>query len=166
MSIEQEIRNQIENIKKLKMAVGEINNHLSALEGMCREDKQKWIDDAYEDGYKDGKASIDKGCEGCKWESKRGYDEPCKHCCKAYLNQYAPMPKQEDSIKVGDEVIHKENATWTGVVVQRWFDDDDDTDKIRVMGKTGCSSIYHTESFKRTGCHFDISSILEKLRNG
>ena len=54
MSIEQEIRNEIDNIKQLKIDVGDINNHLNALEGLCRDRNQKAIDDAYNRGYDKG----------------------------------------------------------------------------------------------------------------
>lgn len=55
MSIEQEIRNEIDNIRQLKIDVGDINNHLSTLEGLCRKRNQKVVDDAYQKGYTDGR---------------------------------------------------------------------------------------------------------------
>ena len=66
MSIEQEIRNEIDNIKQLKIDVGDINNHLNALEGLCRDRNQKVVDDAYQHGY-------DKG-----YKDKTNNDEVCK----------------------------------------------------------------------------------------
>ena len=66
MSIEQEIRNEIDNIKQLKIDVGDINNRLSALEGLCRDRNQKVVDDAYQHGY-------DKG-----YKDKTNNDEVCK----------------------------------------------------------------------------------------
>ena len=59
MNIEQEIRAQIEKNKGLKLAVGEINNHLSILEGLLRnerDDAQKQVDEAYQKGYDKGYA--------------------------------------------------------------------------------------------------------------
>ena len=56
MNIEQEIRAQIEKNKGLKLAVGEINNHLSILEGLLRnerDDVQKQADEAYQRGLDD-----------------------------------------------------------------------------------------------------------------
>ena len=125
-------------------------------------DVEKIYDKAFSDGYKkgieDGKASYDNGCEGCKWESQKGYDEPCKHCCNAYLNQYAPMPK-DDSIKVGDEVRHKShNTTWTAVVIRR------EEDVIYLMGHSGAVADYQLSGFEKTGRHFDIQPILEAMR--
>ena len=56
MNIEQEIRAQIEKNKGLKLAVGEINSHLSVLEGLLRnerDDAQKRVDEAYQKGLDD-----------------------------------------------------------------------------------------------------------------
>ena len=56
MNIEQEIRAQIEKNKGLKLAVGEINNHLSILEGLLRnerDDVQKQVNEAYQRGLDD-----------------------------------------------------------------------------------------------------------------
>ncbi len=58
MNVEQEIRAQIEKNKGLKLAVGEINNHLSVLEGLLRnerDDAQKRVDEAYQRGVEDGR---------------------------------------------------------------------------------------------------------------
>ena len=58
MNVEQEIRAQIEKNKGLKLAVGEINNHLSILEGLLRnerDDAQKRVDEAYQRGVEDGR---------------------------------------------------------------------------------------------------------------
>lgn len=181
MSLEQDIRAEIENIKKLKLEVGKINNHLSSLEGLCRQDKEDAYKRGHDDGYKkclsendfdqpcigcgeyqrgyeDGKASIDKGCEGCKWESKKGDEEPCKHCRNEYYSQYKPMPKEDDSIKVGDEVRAYEGHVFvvTGV-----------TNKGSIYGidKDGMWMVRFNGRINKTGRHFDISSILEAMHN-
>lgn len=67
MSIEQEIRNEIDNIKQLKIDVGDINNHLSVLEGLCRERNQKAVDEAYQRGYK-------------AYMQENDFDSPCTSC--------------------------------------------------------------------------------------
>ena len=67
MSIEQEIRNEIDNIKQLKIDVGDINNHLSVLEGLCRERNQEAVKNAYQRGYK-----------ACMQEND--FDSPCTSC--------------------------------------------------------------------------------------
>lgn len=160
MSLEQEIRDQIERNKELKQEVGYINNHLSILEGFCRDDKQNQVDDAYKRGFEDGKNSIDKGCEGCKWESKKGDEEPCMSCSNAFPNKYEPMPK-DDSIKVGDEVIWKTNDI--ALIVTSAYESGgfEWCDGVAQDGK-----VYHTlaENNKKTGKHYDIQSILGAMQ--
>lgn len=41
-------------VKKLKLDIGEINNHLSILERLCREDTQKKAEEAFQKGLEDG----------------------------------------------------------------------------------------------------------------
>ena len=55
MNLSDEIRKQIEKNKGLKLAVGEINNHLSILENLVRKDIMEQVDDAYQRGLEDGK---------------------------------------------------------------------------------------------------------------
>ncbi len=59
MSLADEIRNEIENIKELKITVGDINNHLSVLEGLTRKDIEEREKEAYQRGYDDG---YEAGC--------------------------------------------------------------------------------------------------------
>ncbi len=162
MNIEQEIRDQIERNKELKQEVGYINNHLSILEGFCREDKQKQIDDAYKRGLEDGKKSKEKGCEGCKYELYGDTEDPCWHCRKSYKDKYEPAP-HSDRIEVGDEVTHKsDSVVWKAVCIRI----DGDGRHMNLMGHTGAVGYYPVDDFKKTGRHFDIPSIMEELRNG
>ena len=55
MNLSDEIRKQIEKNKGLKLAVGEINNHLSILENLVRKDIMEQVDEAYQKGLEDGK---------------------------------------------------------------------------------------------------------------
>ena len=59
MNLSNEIRKQIEKNKELKLAVGEINNHLSVLEGLTRKDIMEQVDEAYQRGLEDGKKAFD-----------------------------------------------------------------------------------------------------------
>lgn len=59
MNLSDEIRKQIEKNKELKLAVGEINNHLSVLEGLVRKDIMEQVDEAYQQGLEDGKKAFD-----------------------------------------------------------------------------------------------------------
>lgn len=126
MSIEQEIRNEIDNIKQLKIDVGDINNHLSILEGLCRERNQKAVENAYQRGLDDGKAQDSHGCEGCEWDGTPF--DVCSKCRNSYGNLYK-RKESDDEIKVGDEVRHERG--WTAVVT--WIFDN----RMTLMGKKG-----------------------------
>lgn len=70
MSLEQEIRDQIENIKKLKLSVGEINNHLSALEGLCRDSKEESYQRRLDDAHRISEEAYQAGLNDA-WETAR-----------------------------------------------------------------------------------------------
>ena len=157
MNIEQEIRAQIEKNKGLKLAVGEINNHLSILEGLLRnerDDVQKQVNDAYQRGLEDGKAQSEGGCEGCRFEGT--ICTACENCCNSHMNHWTA---KDDKIKVGDEVIY--NGT-TKCIVVRPEDDERYASLIDGNGTHHCAD--HCEC-KKTGRHFDIASILEAMKH-
>ena len=155
MNIEQEIRAQIEKNKGLKLAVGEINNHLSILEGLLRnerDDVQKQVNDAYQRGLEDGKAQSEGGCEGCRFEGT--ICTACENCCNSHMNHWTA---KDDKIKVGDEVIYNEHkfivfATETEECYASLFD---------VNGRHASAS---QRECKKTGRHFDIDKILAEMR--
>lgn len=101
MNLSDEIRKQIEKNKGLKLAVGEINNHLSILEGLARKDIEERVDDAYQRGLEDGKAVNDKGCEGCKYSGTPQGDFPCFNCSNYYQNNWTAKDKYSDIIRNG-----------------------------------------------------------------
>ena len=81
----------------------------------------------------------------------------------AKLKAYKDKQKEDDPIKVGDEVTHKSDlAVWKAVCIRI----DGDRQHMNLMGHTGAVGYYPVDDFKKTGRHFDISSILEELRNG
>jgi hypothetical protein len=171
MSIEQEIRDQIERNKELKQEVGYINNHLSILEGFCREDKQKQIDDAYNRGLEnawnvarklavetdDGGVSISDlykmfGIESMCMIMKNNtvYDAIDK--LKAYED------KRKDSIEVGDEVIDRDgDITIVTNIHERLFDG--------LCNDGSTMGDLFLEDVRKTGRHFDhIDKLLEAMR--
>lgn len=99
MNLSDEIRKQIENNKGLKLAVGEINNHLSILENLARKDIEERVDDAYQRGLEDGKAVNDKECEGCKYSGTPQGDSPCFNCSNYYQNNWTAKDKYSDIIR-------------------------------------------------------------------
>lgn len=101
MNLSDEIRKQIENNKGLKLAVGEINNHLSILENLARKDIEERVDEAYQRGLEDGKAVNDKECEGCKYSGTPQGDSPCFNCSNYYQNNWTAKDKYSDIIRNG-----------------------------------------------------------------
>ena len=109
----------------------------------------------YRKGLEDGKKSIDNGCNGCKYEDQHGYDEPCNKCMHSHASHYTPMPKQDDSIKVGDIVDVYGNLGVVTYVYENAFN---------VMMYDGSTGDCKREDLKKTGKHYDIASILEAMR--
>jgi len=73
MNLSDEIRKQIEKNKGLKLAVGEINNHLSILEGLARKDISERLDEAYKKGFEDGKKAPSELASSAEYQ--RGLDD-------------------------------------------------------------------------------------------
>ena len=191
MNLSDEIRKQIEKNKGLKLAVGEINNHLSVLEELTRKDIMEQVDEAYQRGYdkgyadktnnievcnkiakdiqdegyqrgfEDGKAVNDKGCEGCKYSGTPQGDSPCFNCSNYYQNNWTA---KDNKIEVGDEV------EWTGdKYIVTYINYDIDTSEITdydLLAYDG-SVADHVKKcvFTKTGRHFDINKILEAMKH-
>ena len=156
MNLSDEIRKQIEKNKGLKLAVGEINNHLSILEGLVRKDIEERADDAYQKGFEDGKAVNDKGCDGCEYAGKVVTGPPCISCCNSYKNQWTA---KDDKIEVGDIVNIKDRDN-NGIVTKSWSND-----RYFIVWADGSGGVWDEEYIVKTGRHFDIAKILEEMRN-
>ena len=140
----------IENLEELNSDY--INEHFGQLQ-----------DEAYKRGFEDGKWKSEDGCTGCKYEGNDERSQPCALCCNAYTNQWAAK-KQDDEIKVGDEVeISQSDANGIWVVIK--VEKHDGYEAYCAINKDG--DIYFEEEQDRvtkTGRHFDIESILEDMR--
>ena len=118
-------------------------------------------DSEYQRGYEDGKNSTEKGCEGCKYESRTAIEEPCKYCSNCHTSKYTPMPKHSDRIEVGDEVI------WTTDNIKLIVTSMYEVGSIKWCdGVAQDGKVYSTliENNQKTGKHYDIQSILEAMR--
>ena len=114
-------------------------------------------DEAYLKGFKDGKNSFSKGCEGCKYTSKKNHEEPCFSCTRNHLDQYTPMPQEDDRIEVGDEVATETGIKYTVVS----FGHGGTVCGFNTEGKwTG----WNPKEVTKTDKHYDIQSILEAMR--
>ena len=122
-----------------------INEHYGSLQ-----------DTAYQKGFEDGKDSIEKGCEGCKYEGVKEEEPPCYACSKAYKNRYTPAP-HSDRIEVGDEVVDKDGDKTIVTNIHGFL-----FDGLCSDGST--MDDLFLEDVRKTGRHFDIASILEAMR--
>ena len=173
MNIEQEIRAQIEKNKGLKLAVGEINNHLSILEGLLRNDRddaQKQVNEAYQKGLDDAWEAAKKiVCdEELDWNTllhifNRGnfdgiFGDFSASEAIEKLKAYEEKQKAENEINVGDEV------DWSGdkFIVTRIFQPYDKAEECDGVDMDGCT--YHDvliSGLTKTGRHVDITDILK-----
>lgn len=159
MNLSDEIRKQIEKNKGLKLAVGEINNHLSILENLVRKDIMEQVDEAYQKGFEDGKWKSEDGCTGCKYEGKVVTGPPCITCCNSYKNQWTA---KDDEIVVGDEVIWTQDEI---AIVVTCVYTENNIEWCDGICRDGKAYSILTENARKTGRHFDIASILEDMRN-
>ena len=125
-------------------------------------DTEKVRKEAYEQGLfdaKEGKAT----CQYCEYQYLDDTEEPCKKCCKAYMNKFKPKAK-EQQIQVGDEVRNIRSG-WTAVVVRI-----SDDDCLTLMDGNGSGAIvdgYKITRFTKTGRHFpEIAAVLAKMKEG
>ena len=157
MNLSDEIRKQIEKNKGLKLAVGEINNHLSILENLVRKDIMEQVGEAYQKGFEDGKANREKRCDGCRYEHYKA--EICQTCMNNYVNHWESA-KQDDKIEVGDEVETKDGKRF----VVTTFGSSIDGDIAVGVCADGLGLGVDLKELRKTGRHFDIQSILEDMR--
>ena len=114
-------------------------------------------DVAYKRGFDDGKWKSEDGCTGCQYEGKVVTGPPCISCCNSYRNQWTAK-KQDDEIKVGDEV------DWNGdkFIVTRIFKPYDKAEECDGVDMDGCT--YHDvliSGLTKTGRHVDITDMLK-----
>lgn len=117
-------------------------------------DLEKIKKEAYEQGLSDaeeGKAT----CQYCEYEYLDDTKEPCKKCCKAYMNKYKPKAKEEQ-IQVGDEVIIRNKTAVVTEITDRY---------VRIMYSDGSCYALFSKGIVKTGRHFpEIVTVLEKMR--
>ena len=137
--------------------------HDDGYEAGCATAFKPVSDAEYQRGFEDGKKSIEKGCDGCKYEWYGDTEDPCWHCRRCYKDKYEPT-LHSDRIEVGD-------------VVERYIDGKLDSKGIylqedggywRCLFYTGAifmTFAYPKGQFKKTGKHYDIQSILEAMKS-
>jgi len=128
-----------------------INEHYGSLQ-----------DEAYQRGLEDGKWKAEDGCDGCKYYEDTSLTNPCSECSRGCVDHYKPA-SDPDRIEVGD-------------IVDRYIDGKFDSRGIYLGGNgeiwdclfwantLPITLAYPKEQFKKTGKHYDITSILEAMR--
>lgn len=138
-----------------------VEDGAKSVENWNEQEKKLRMDEAYQRGLNDaeeGKAT----CQYCDYQYLDDTEEPCKKCCKAYLNKFKPKAKEEQ-IQVGDEVIPRETE-YDDMIVTRLWKDDYDSDCIDAIGFDGRIGSFLVSRVSKTGKHYEIAEVLEKMR--
>lgn len=159
------------------------DKHMSPFDGIvmttlgCLEDADRALEDAYQrgledgkqtavgaaelrekleyrKGFKDGKAQVERGCEGCKYQVNKELTCPCSECANNYKNQWTA---KDDKIVVGDEVVDKNG--YKTIVTYTYGDL---FDGLCSDGST-MTNLFLDDNHK-TGRHFDIDKILDEMK--
>lgn len=157
--------NLIEQIDKIESDVREIKSTwgktimtLDNIKTALKADMQKKVDEAYQKGLADGKKSIMEFV-GKVNDDPTGENLLFKDFKIALeISNYMKQKKADEEIKVGDEVkIGVEKGVVTKVA--------EDYKHMNVVMGNGSTGWYKTDSFTRTGKHFDIDKILEEMKS-
>lgn len=123
-------------------------------------------DEAYNEGYKAGREAEKVRQPDLELIKKKARLEGWK---KGYNTGYRERKLEEETgdreeIKVGDEVIPRETEYNTMIVTRLWKDDYD-SDCIDAIGFDGRISSFLVSRVSKTGKHYEIAAVLEKMRN-
>ena len=114
-------------------------------------------DEAYQRGLndaKEGKAT----CQYCEYQYLDDTEEPCKKCCKAYMNKFKPKAKEEP-IQVGDEV--KDDKDDIGICTEISYS----ANSMHIMYADGTATDISLTGVTKTGRHYlQIAEVLRKMR--
>lgn len=192
MNLSDEIRKQIEKNKGLKLAVGEINNHLSILENLVRKDIMEQVDEAYQKGLEDGKKAFDLLDAERDSEYQRGLDDAWE-CAKKLFStmsdteiekvfptewengfyglmqmkpQYAIEKLKAYEQKQSDKIKRGDIVNVKGCCKDNLLGVVTKVweDNCYIMWGDGSGGAWSKNSVVKTGKHIDIDKILEELR--
>ena len=88
-----------------------------------------------------------------------------KHTATEAIEKIRQYEQEKEEIKVGDVVIPRETEYDTMIVTRLWKDDYD-SDCIDAIGFDGRISSFLVSRVSKTGKHYEIATILEKMREG
>lgn len=149
------------------MMAGHIGHHDTGLPIVpyTEPDLEQVRKEAYQQGLsdaKEGKAT----CQYCEYQYLDDTEEPCKKCRNAYMNKYKPKAKEEQITK-GDIVRIKSTPE---VEILVTYADEEYVSGIAETEVDGNCEIgdQYTDiricNVEKTGKHYDIVSVLQKMR--
>lgn len=150
-----ELSIQFKNLGLIDECINDVRNALVDISRVYKEE-QKNIDEAYQQGFEDGKAVNDKGCEGCKYTNKE-LTCPCSECSNNFKNQWTA---KDDKFKFGDEIIDLNGIK--GCVISK----DNEGSNTMYALFDGCRVPQYIiqSKYRKTGKHYDIDKILEEIK--
>ena len=149
-----ELSIQFKNLGLIDECINDVKNALVDISKVYK-DEQKNIDEAYQQGFEDGKTVNDKGCEGCECETHK--DVTCTMCSNNYMNLWTA---KDDKFKFGDEIIDLNGVK--GCVVSK----DNEGSNMMYALFDGCRVPQYIpqKSYRKTGKHYDIDRILDEIK--
>lgn len=174
-----ELEQTMSEIREIKSGLASAMTKLNAIQGNLKSDKKEREKKAYDHGYKDGEENgIREAMSAFKSIFSRGWDDDWRamgfDCPKDdwtenfeyILDHYDPTvivekvkayKEEKGKIHVGDEVVSK-NGSIKFIVTKI----DDET--MTMLSSDGQCAVTHvTDSFKRTGRHFDVLAMLRGI---
>lgn len=156
MNIEQEIRQQIEKNKGLKLEIGEINNHLSILEGMCRNDYKRQIEEAYQKGltagYSDGydarlKDGKEQGLDEADMREAVAYEKGLNEAWEAARKISLMPPDEIEKVFPGAAKYNRYNLGYSAAEAIAKLKAYEEQKKVDEEIKVGDEVIYNEHKF-------------------
>lgn len=169
--MDEEIRQALSEVREMKQMCGNINMKLTNIVTQRGQDIKKKLEAEYQRGLNDAWEAARKVGHCKLWDDYTKDTGKPSVCAVAVLDRYTASEaieklkayeekqKAEDEIKVGDEV-KPYYSDIAGVVTLVYGD------TIYVLWRDGSStSIIKLKDLRKTGRHFDISSILKEMQS-
>lgn len=125
------------------------------------------LDEAYQKGFEDGKNKKEDGCVGCKYGDGMTEHSPCDYCCNAYSNQWSARQKNDNKIKIGDEVINTSEflngdiGFIASTLLNGYYN------VLRFADGRIVDRMWKKENCKKTGKHNDaVAELLKAMKGG
>ena len=124
------------------------------------------LGEAYHKGFEEGQNKKEDGCVGCRYDDGMTEHSPCIYCCNAYSNQWSAKQKNDNKIKIGDEVINTSEflngdiGFIASTLLNGYYN------VLRFADGRIVDRMWKKENCKKTGKHNDAVAELLKAMNG